>query len=92
MGETPEQVRELAPGVIEVETQTHGGMILSEERWTSLPEEIREAMLNPGFAEEDCEANIVLAILGLADQGARDAALLSLEMFSRYAPALKYIQ
>ena len=45
---------ELAEGIWRVWTPSHAGLKLSRERWDSLPATVRETMLTPGFAEEDC--------------------------------------
>ena len=83
-----QQTQEIAGGVLWVDTAGHGGLILSPERWEQLPGEVRGCLLNRGFAEEDCEANIALTLLGLATPGQRDAALRTARRLRRYAPAL----
>ena len=85
-------VEELADGVLRVSTPGHGGLKLSRERWDELPAAVRNAMLTPTFAEEDCEEPIVRTLLGLGDDRDREMALTVAGYFSRYAPALPFIR
>ena len=88
----PVQIAEtMATGVELVETAGHGGLILSRDRWESLPEEVRSEFMNPGYAEEDLEADIALTLLGLASPLRRDCALLTAREYPRYAPALSHV-
>lgn len=87
-----QQSEEISGGVSFVSTAGHGGLALSAERWTSLPGAIQETMMNPGYAEEDCEAAIVLTALGLAGGHTRRSAILTARQFSRYRPALKVLE
>ena len=58
---TPERERELFPGAVQVSTMSHGGIILTPDRWLEL------MMLYPMFRpwagarylEEDCDAMMV---------------------------------
>ena len=85
-------VKELAEGVWQVSTPSHGGLKLSTERWDSLPAELRDAMYSQTFAEEDCEEPIVRTLLGLGDECEREMALKVAGYFDRYAPALPYLR
>ena len=85
-------VEELADGVLRVTTPGHGGLKLSRERWDSLPGAVRDAMLTPTFAEEDCEEPIVRTLLGLGDERERELALTVAGYFERYAPALPHLR
>ena len=70
-----QDIEELAEGVWRVTTPSHGGLKLSRERWASLPGCVRDAMLTPTFAEEDCEEVIVRTLLGLGGDRERELAL-----------------
>ena len=83
---------ELAEGIWRVWTPSHAGLKLSRERWDSLPATVRETMLNPGFAEEDCEEPIARLLLGIADDRDREMALTVACYFDRYASALPYLR
>ncbi len=85
-------VVELAEGIWRVWTPSHGGLKLSRERWNELPAAVRDSMLNPAFAEEDCEEPIVRTLLGLGDGNEREMALTVAGYFDRYAPALPYLR
>ena len=85
-------VVELAEGVWRVSTPGHGGLKLSRERWAELPAAVREAMLTPTFAEEDCEEPIVRTLLGVGDDRDREMALKVAGYFEWYAPALPYLR
>lgn len=85
-------IEELDEGVVRVSTPSHGGLKLSRVRWDSLPADIRNAMLTPTFAEEDCEEPIVRTLLGVGREGDREAALKTAERFERYAPALRHLR
>ena len=88
----PQDIEELAEGVWRVSTAGHGGLKLSQERWGDLPDVVRDTMLNPRFAEEDCEEPIVRTLLGLGDERERELALKIARYFHRYAPALPYLR
>ena len=85
-------VEELAEGIQRVTTPSHGGLKLSRERWNELPAAVRDTMLNPTFAEEDCEEPIVRLLLGVGDDRDREMALIVADYFDRYAPALPFIR
>ena len=74
---------ELSEGVWRVTTPSHGGLKLSCERWNELPAAVRDTMLNPHFAEEDCEEPIVKMLLGLADEQEMQMAVRVAEYFER---------
>ena len=88
----PQDIEELAEGVLRVSTASHGGLKLSRERWAEIPAAVRDAMFTPTFAEEDCEEPIVRTLLGLGDDRERAAAVRTAEYFERYAPALPYLR
>lgn len=50
--------REIAPGLIQVETGRHGGFCLSPERWEAMTLALPKFKphCGPGWLEEDCEA------------------------------------
>ena len=85
-------IEELGEGVWRVSTPSHAGLKLSRERWDELPPEVRDAMLTPTFAEEDCEEPIVRTLLGLGDDRDREMALTMAGYFARYLPALPFIR
>ena len=85
-------VDELGQGVWRVTTPNHGGLKLDRERWNELPAAVRDTMLTPTFAEEDCEEPIVRTLLGLADDRTRELALMVAGYFDRYVPALPYLR
>ena len=85
-------VEELAEGVWRVSTASHGGLKLSQERWYSLPDAVRDPMLTPTFAEEDCEEPIVSTLLGLGDAREREMAFQVAGCFRRYAPVLPHLR
>ena len=85
-------IEDLAEGVWRVSTASHGGLKLSRERWASLPGCVRDAMLTPTFAEEDCEEVIVRTLLGLGGDRERELALKVAGYFDRYAPALPHLR
>ena len=88
----PQDIEELDEGVWRVSTAGHGGLKLSRERWYSLPDAVRDTMLTPTYAEEDCEEPIVRTLLGLGDDRDRELAFQVAGCFQRYAPALSYLR
>ena len=86
-----QDVEELAEGIWRIETPGHGGLKLSRERWRELPAVVRDAFLNPPFAEEDCEEPIARTLLGIGDARDRELALEIAGHFDRYAPALPFL-
>ena len=87
-----QDIEELVEGIWRVTTPSHGGLKLSRERWDELPVEVRDAMVTPTFAEEDCEEPIARTLLGLGDGRDREMALTVAGYFDRYAPALPFIR
>ena len=85
-------IEELAEGVWRVTTPSYGGLKLSRKRWRELTADVRETMLTPTFAEEDCEEPIVRTLLGLGDGRTRELALTVGGYYERYAPALPYLR
>ena len=49
-------------------------------------------MLDPHFAEEDCEESIVRTLLGIGDDRDRRIAWKIAEHFERYAPTLPFLR
>ena len=86
-----QDIEELAEGIWRVETAGHGGLKLSRERWEELPAVVRDAFLNPTFAEEDCEEPIARTLLNIGDARDRELALRIAGYFDRYAPALPFL-
>ena len=86
-----QDIEELAGGIWRVSTAGHGGLKLSRERWEELPDVVRDAFLNPCFAEEDCEEPIARTLLGLGNERERELALKIAGYFDRYAPALPFL-
>ena len=59
-----QQVTELGDGVWLVDTASHGGVRMTGKAARAVPAAVRRTLLNGAeWAEEDCEASIVLAIL-----------------------------
>ena len=87
-----QDIEELTEGVLRVSTAGHGGLQLSRERWDAIPAAVRQTLLTPTFAEEDCEEPIVRTLLGLGDHREREMALRVAESFERYAPALPHLR
>ena len=85
-------VVELTEGVLRVTTPRHGGLKLNRDRWEELPAAVRDTIITPTFAEEDCEEPIVTLLLGLGDDRVREAALMVAGYFERYTPALRFIR
>ena len=85
-------VEDLAEGIQRASTPSHGGLKLSRERWNELPAAVRDAMLTPTFAEEDCEEPIVRLLLGIGNDRDREIALTVAGYFDRYAPVLPFIR
>ena len=85
-------IEELVEGVLRVTPPGHGGLKLSRERWDEIPAEVRDAMLTPTFAEEDCEEPIVRTLLGLGDERDRELALMVAGYFERYSSALPHLR
>ena len=84
--------------VLSLSTAGHGGLKLDERRWNELPADVRETFYHRGFAEEDCEMAIALALLDDIDW-AREfsrpplaAAIDIAKRFPRYAVALPYLE
>ena len=66
--------------------------MLDADAQNRLPREVRDCFINGhGWAEEDCEAPIVLTLLGLAQSTARSALYIA-RQFERYRPCLPHLQ
>jgi hypothetical protein len=57
-----QQRTEIAPGIVSVSTEGHGGFMLSPQRVAELPDALRgiTTFAGPGWFEEDCDASIVI--------------------------------
>ena len=87
-----ESAEAIAPGVTFVQTPGHGGIILNESRWESLPEDVRSCMMNPRYAEEDCELPIVMALLGIETGKYLTHAMRTAGSFETYTAALPHLE
>ena len=88
-----EHVDTLAEGVDMVHTASHGGVRLSEEVQDRLPSDVLSSFLRgPGWAEEDCEAPIVLALLDLTDERVKLMALSIGMKIERYRCAVPHLE
>ena len=45
----------IAPGIVSVTTASHGGILLSHERYQQMPERFRETFAGGRWYEEDCD-------------------------------------
>ena len=88
---TPDYVKQLAPGVLLVQTPSHGGLRIYKRQWEQIPEEVRATFYDAQWAEEDCETVIALTLLGIGTDADRDQAILIASRYDRYAPALPYL-
>lgn len=52
---TPDQIEELAEGIWQVSTPSHGGIVLSEDRAEMLPEGLDPFTRDYRYWEEDCD-------------------------------------
>ena len=98
-----QDVEELGAGVTVVHTASHGGVHMTTAAAAEVPTAVRRTLMNGAqWAEEDCEASIVLAILeakGLVDKDAigisidrlRKAARSTAETYDEYKPALAHL-
>ena len=87
----PQIISTIIDGIHLIETAGHGGLHLSDERWQQLPLEVRDTMLTPKWAEEDCEAYIILAVFGIANVHDREFAIQTTKRFNQYAACLPFI-
>ena len=62
----PDHTSDIAPGIVQVSTPSHGGIILSPERNALVPAELKEASWSRqgvrGYYEEDVDAAIVAVV------------------------------
>ena len=85
---------EIADGVTRISTAGHGGLRFSPERRASIPAGVMGTFMNPGWAEEDCEAPIAIAVLGIGGEHQQDyeaTARRMAEEFDTYAPCAPHI-
>ena len=88
-----EHVEELSDGLFAVSTASHGGLRLMERVQKRLTPDVLDTFRNgPNWAEEDCEAPIVLTLLGLASAGQKRVALAVSMQYQRYRPALARLE
>ena len=87
-----QETEELDNGIWRVYTASHGGMMLSRERWDDLPDVVRDSFITPTFAEEDCEEPIAMTLLNLGNGRDLELAIQVAGCFPRYAPALPYLR
>ena len=62
-------------GLVFVETASHGGLVMDFAHYQKLPHDVRSYIAPGGFAEEDCNAGIVLVLLGISSPFATKTAL-----------------
>ena len=80
-----QSARQIATGIWEVSTASHGGIILSQERYDALPAALQVNRYGGGVAfEEDCEAFIPFAYY--RDDIARHDAAMA-DRVAKYATA-----
>lgn len=87
-------IEHVVHGVTSVQAAGHGGLHLSRAAWAALPQAVRSTFMTPGWAEQDCEEQIALAVLGIGGerrQAIADSARGIAERFDRYAPCLAHI-
>ena len=90
---------QIAEGLVVVRTPSHGGLRLSAERWSELPEDVTATFSLTRWAEEDCEAPIAIALLGVDPRphlswGPEEFAAHARRIASHYelyAPALAHL-
>ena len=83
----------LADGVDVVVTASHGGLRLSVEVQDRLPAHLLMGFMHgPGWAEEDCEAPIVLSLLDLCDERVKMTALAMAMKIERYRAAVPLLE
>ena len=88
-----EHVETLAAGVDLVATASHGGLRLSEEVQDRLPADLLTCFYHgPGWAEEDCETPLVLALLDLTDERDKLTALAMAMKTERYGCAVPLLE
>ena len=86
-------VEHLGYGVEAVSTATHGGLRLSAEAADRLPSDVASTFYKgPGWPEEDCEAPIAAALLGIGGETAVLVALTIAKKLDRYAVAVPYLE
>ena len=101
---TADDVEQLGPEVWSVSTASHGGVRISGAALKAIPAEVRRTWLNAGgWAEEDCEMGIALALLeskGHVDrtrlwlevERLRQLALETARRYDRYAAAVAHLE
>ena len=94
-----ETVSRIHPDIILVTTPSHGGIHIFGETAEKIPQEVWNSFSHSnGWAEEDCEAVIALAILGMGIPGLsaasvkRHALNITRHIDSRYAHCAQHIE
>ena len=95
----PDSVTEIADGIVYYTTPSHGGLRLSAERWAQLPSALADNFRTVGWAEQDCETPLVIALLGVDPRPHftwtlsefRAHARVVAQHYSLYAPALAHL-
>ena len=87
-----QETEKLDNGIWRVYTASHGGLMLSRERWEELPDVVRDSFITPTFAEEDCEEPIAMTLLNLGDGRNLEPAIQVASSFPRYADALPHLK
>ena len=94
-----ETVNRIHPDIILVTTPSHGGIHIFGETAKKIPQEVWSSFIaSNGWAEEDCEAVIALAILGMGIPGLSAASVkkhalnITQGIDSRYAHCAQYIE
>ena len=82
---------DIAEGVVFYGTRSHGGLELTPSLLELIPPVVKDSLINPGWAEEDCEMSLILSIIGVADERHKVWAKEVATRFERYEDALPYV-
>lgn len=88
-------IKQVVPGVTAVQTAGHGGLHFSRAAWAALPPDVKRTFMNRGWAEQDCEEKIAIAVLGIGGENREqylDSARKIAEDYETYAPCLRHIE
>ena len=97
-------VHRLGPEVHAVSTPSHGGLRIGGAALEALPADFRNALITPGWAEEDCEMSIATVLLhdaghietddvgGGGIEKLRGMAIRTAEQFPSYGGALEALR
>ena len=94
-----DSVTEIADGIVYYTTPSHGGLRLSAERWAQIPSALADTFHTAGWAEQDCETPLAIALLGVDPRPRftwtlsefRAHARVIAQHYSLYAPALAHL-